>query len=410
MKLAMERMAGDGGDAFDMLAHSLKRLSGDYLPGVGVRELGARCLALQDARQQLDGIIAVTVAEADRAGVAANAGTRTMAQYLAARSHVSPDVARADLRVGLWASSYAQIEAALLDGRLSRQHADRIRRLENIRVAWAMLRDQHLFIEWANELEWKSFTRTCAYWLMVNDQDGPEPEDHDAGNTCSARQQPNGRVKVNADLDPASGGIFLQQLGDEANALFNEDHEHGHPRTVGQRNAQALCNLIRRGAGRTETTSKPLFHVVMSLAVLQNAIAQLAKDPEDQDFTSMLDANDIDGRCELIDGTPIHPKYALVLMMQARVRRQVLGAKNVTLEASHETRLFPDWMRYIRLVESRGQCVVAGCDANHTWLHADHRTPRSKQGLTSLANLDPVCGPDNRWKGTGSAMPQRPQD
>ena len=86
----------------------------------------------------------------------------------------------------------------------------------------------------------------------------------------------------------------------------------------------------------------------MSLKVLQNAIAQMAKDPQEQDFTSMLDPTDPGGRCELIDGTPIHPKYALVLLMQARVRRQVLTSKNVTLEASYETRLFPDWMPAVR--------------------------------------------------------------
>ncbi|MEM8726907.1 MAG: biotin/lipoyl-binding protein, partial [Pseudomonadota bacterium] len=39
------------------------------------------------------------------------------------------------------------IEEAMLDGRLSRQHTDHLRRLENIRVAMAMRRDQHLFVE-----------------------------------------------------------------------------------------------------------------------------------------------------------------------------------------------------------------------------------------------------------------------
>lgn len=146
----------------------------------------------------------------------------------------------------------------------------------------------------------------------------------------------------------------------------------------------------------------------MSLKVLENTIAQLAMDPEDQDFTSVLDASDIDGRCELIDGTPVHPKYALVLMMQARIRRQVLTAKDVTLSASQPTDAFPDSMKYIRLVETRGQCVTAGCDAPHTWLHADHRTPRAKQGPTALDNLDPLCGPDNRWKGIGP--PTQPRD
>ena len=85
-------------------------------------------------------------------------------------------------------------------------------------------------------------------------------------------------------------------------------------------------------------------------------------------------------------------------MMQARVRRQVLGAKNVTLDASYETRLFPDWMKYIRLVETRGQCTVPGCDAPHTWLQADHRQPSSKVGQTTLSNLDPMCAADNKWK------------
>ena len=112
----------------------------------------------------------------------------------------------------------------------------------------------------------------------------------------------------------------------------------------------------------------------------------------------MLDATDIDGRCELLGGTPVHPKYALILMMQAMVRRQVLTAKNVTLEASYETRLFPDWMKHIRLVETRGQCVVEGCDAPHTWLQADHRQPDAAGGLTELSNLDPMCGPDNKHK------------
>ena len=159
--------------------------------------------------------------------------------------------------------------------------------------------------------------------------------------------------------------------------MFNEDNECGFLRKAPQRRAQAFANLVQQGAGRTETSAKPLIHVVMSLKVLMHAIEQLAKDEADQDFLSVLDPNSVDGRCELIDGTPIHPKYALVLAMQANLRRQVLSAKAVTLEASYETRAFPEWMRYIKLVETRGKCSTAGCDAHHTWLHADHRQPLS---------------------------------
>lgn len=410
--MAIERTAdvGDGLSGFDLLTHGLKLLAADYLPGMDTAEIGGRCLSLVEARSRLDGIIASSMAEADRAGVATEAGTRTMAQYVSARTHVAPASIRGDERVGRWASGLPTVEEAMLDGRLSRQHCDHLRKLENPRVAEAMRRDQHLFVEWARDLEWKSFENACAYWLKVNDQDGAAPEDEAVDNTFTVRRQPDGRVKGSFDLDPVTGEIVMQQIGAEESALFTEDNEHGFPRTVGQRRAQAFANLIRRGAGRTTDSAKPLIHVVMSLKILENAIAQLAKDPSEQDFTSMLDPNDPDGRCELIDGTPIHPKYALVLMMQARVRRQVLGAKDVTLDASYETRLFPDWMHYIRLVETRGRCAVAGCDAHHSWLHRDHKQPRSKQGPTTLANLDNLCGADNRFKSDGDPLPHREDD
>ena len=398
------------GSALDTLEHSLKLLSDQARTVADSSELGDRCVRLSKARQQLDGILASTISDADSAGVAIAAGQRTMAQYLASRTHLAPEVVRSDTRVGNWVRPFAFLQDAMLDGTMSRAHVDHVRKLANIRTTSAILRDQWMFIDWVRNLEWKSFKNACAYWLLVNDQDGEQPEDHNPKNTVTMHVTADGRVKGSFDLDPISGGMLRQQLGDEENALFNQDQECGTPRTVAQRRAQAFTNVIARGANRTETTSKPLIHVVMSLKVMQHAIAQMAKDPEDQDFTSVLDTNNIDGRCELIDGTPIHPKYALVLLMQARLRRQVLGAKNVTLDASYETRAFPDHMKYIRLVETRGQCVTAGCDAQHTWLHADHREPCAKHGQTTLANLDPLCGPDNKAKGAGPTLKQRDFD
>lgn len=76
-----------------------------------------------------------------------------MAQYIAARTNISPEAAPADLRVGRFASSFTAIEQAMLDGRLSRQHADTVRKLENIRVCAALLRDQHLFVQWSQDLD-----------------------------------------------------------------------------------------------------------------------------------------------------------------------------------------------------------------------------------------------------------------
>ena len=394
----------------DVVRHGLKDLACEPVGSLSARELAHRSILLQQSRQQLDGLIAATISEAEAAGSPTISQQRTMAQVVAADTHANPDTLRADIRAGRFLRTMPVLEQAVLDGHMSRDHVLFLSKGQNTRVHSAMARDQHLFVQWARDFEWKDFKSTFSYWLAVNDEDGPEPEDDNALNTVTIRTTPDGRVKGSFDLDGATGGILKQQLGDEANAVFNEDEECGHPRTTGQRRAQALANLIRRGAGRSAANAKPLVHVVMSLKVLMHAIDQLAKDEADQDFTSVLDFDDIDGRCELIDGTPVNPKFALVLAMQAYLRRQVLGAKGVTLEASYETRGFPEWMRHIKLVEARGSCTTAGCDAQHTWLHADHRTPHSKDGLTELENLDPLCRPDNLNKSNGPPLRKRGDD
>ena len=272
--------------ALAALDSALDALSAEFLPTIDRDQLGARCVSLQNARQRLDAIIATGIAEAERAGVAVVAGQRTMAQYLASRTHASPDALRADTRLGLWVGQFTQLETAMLDGGLSRQHVDLLRRTDSIRVHMAMQRDQAMFIDFAQVLEWKSFQNCVKYWLLVNDPDGAEPDDHDTKNTLSISTQANGRVTINGDLDPLTGAILKQAIGNEENQLFDQDNENGTVRTATQRRANALGNLIERGAGRTETNSKPLIHVVMSLNVLQHALAQLAKDPSEQDFVS----------------------------------------------------------------------------------------------------------------------------
>ena len=386
---------------------SLDLVAADRLSTMDVDVLGSRCVELQTARQKLDGLIAVTVAEAERAGVAANAGQRTMAQYLASRTHACPDAVRADLRNGVWVGQYAVLEEAMLAGLLSRQHVDLIRRIDNIRVFAALQRDQQLFIGFAHDLEWKSFRAAVAYWLLVNDPDGTSPKEHEQKNTCTITRYAGGRIKLVAFLDPLSGAIVEKHIGLERNQLFEQDQENNVARTNSQRSADALTNIVTRGAGRIENSSVPLISVVMSLKVLLHALAQLDKHPADQDFTSVVDPNDPDGRCELIDGTPLHPKSALILLMTARIRRQVLTAQSLSLNASYESRLFPESLKNIRLVETRGQCETAGCDAPIEWLQGDHNKPYSKTARTTLSDLRMLCRPDNKHKSNGPPLATR---
>jgi len=109
--------------------------------------------------------------------------------------------------------------------------------------------------------------------------------------------------------------------------------------------------------------------------------------------------DDIDKRCELLDGTPLHPTYLLALLGLATFRRQVLNAKGRTIDVSVNARGFTPWQQHALRVEARGRCQTPGCDAPFPWLEADHIEPYSRGGPTLLANGNMRCGPDNKAKG-----------
>ena len=118
---------------------------------------------LQQFRQALDAVIAVTLAEADAIGVPADSRQRTMDQVLGSDVRACPATVRADVRAGRFLRDKPVLEQAVLDGRVSRDHVLHLNKGDNIRVAHAMVRDQHLFVEWADDLESVSYTHLRAH-------------------------------------------------------------------------------------------------------------------------------------------------------------------------------------------------------------------------------------------------------
>ena len=108
--------------------------------------------------------------------------------------------------------------------------------------------------------------------------------------------------------------------------------------------------------------------------------------------------NDVDGRCELIDGTPIHPKHVLPILGVATFRRHILNAKSRLIDVSVNARTFPQWMRNALHVQARGACETHGCDAPHRWIQADHTEPHSHGGQTRFSNGQNQCTADNHAK------------
>lgn len=108
--------------------------------------------------------------------------------------------------------------------------------------------------------------------------------------------------------------------------------------------------------------------------------------------------DDIDGRCELIDGTPVHPAYAIEVLGIATLRRLVLGAESEILDLGRAIRTFPAKLKAALLVAGRGQCAQPGCDTPVTWLQADHIMPWSRTGHTATRNGQTLCAAHNKTK------------
>jgi hypothetical protein len=233
--------------------------------------------------------------------------------------------------------------------------------------------------------------------LNAADPNGDEPREQVAKTGCTLTRHSDGSVSGKFHLDPLSAAAMGTALEDEAQRIFTQQSEAtGTADTPRQRRGQALVALMIKGAGVPgSATTTPLVNLVMGWELYQNLIERL-DDPSIKPVE--VDVNDPNRRCELIDGTPIHPNLALMAMAVAEFKRIVIDAKSRAIDVSVKSRCFLPWMKEVLLVEGRGRCRSPGCDSPLAWLQADHIQPHSKGGETILANGQLLCDPHNKWK------------
>ena len=214
-------------------------------------------------------------------------------------------------------------------------------------------------------------------------------------------------------LDPISGEAFLCAVDHEEQNVFNEqaDLEPIDQLTAKQRTQTAVLRLITKGFQRKDGSfPEPMVQLVMSEKVAEDLLARTLGciDPETgspRDFDPYeipIDYDEIDGRCETIRGTPIHPVHALVPLLISKMRRLVIDSYGQATEEPDnlpEHRFFTKKQRQVLLAIARGKCSIPGCHNPYPWLQMDHVTAHTKGGPTLLPNGDPKCQPHNQAKG-----------
>ena len=349
---------------------------------------------LQQLRARLDALACRATVHAASASIPALEGQRTVAAVVAAHTGFDPKPVAKDQRLGAWLPDFPLIGEAFAAGRISRRHVETLRSLDNARTRHHLVESQASLIDAAETCQWHEFRQVVRYWSLASDPDGPEPEEQTAARYCRLQKQADGSVVGRFRLDPVAGQAVLSAIQQEAQRLFRSDTESASLRTTAQREADALLNVVARGAARPDgSVPAPLVHLVISQQVVEQLL-----DSEGRQAPS-LDPFDVDQRCELVDGTPLHPKLAITTLAAASFRRQVLGSSSETVDLGRAVRGFPPKLKQALLVAARGRCQINGCDAPFPWLQADHLHPWHKDGPTSLANGQILCDPHNKAKG-----------
>lgn len=385
-------------------------------------ELGDAVIGLHQITASLDGLRAQLSGQASANGVPQSVGVRTMGQFVGSQTNASPFVARRDANLHRWVRDYPIFASAFYVGQITTEHIRVIRKIENSRSAGLLGSAQQILVDAAIGVEtFAAFEQVCGYWLTHVDPDGEEPLDQLDKNGVSFRSGSGGRGKIVIDADAINFAAFKKMVHHRADRMRTDQGALPSPLAEEQDRFAAVMSLLVDGFARKDgTLPVPIVNVVMSERVAAWAYGQLTGDPT-TDFVP-VDALDVDGRCELIDGTPVHPLLVAAMCGMWRfrppvLRRYILNAKGRIVDYSYNARTAPEHLRTASLIEHRGLCSTPGCDAPHHWLQMDHVEPHSLGGPTSLPNTEPKCRPDNfakgnrrtlvpsarRWKSTGAS-------
>lgn len=389
----------------DLSELSLSSLSLDQLNMVLVREtaLASQIQALQLAALQ----------EAESAGMSLRFGNRILTTHLALETHQPVQALGAARAMALWLNDFPTLHTGLLTGALSWSHLSALKEIDTARTHRFLVRDQQMLVDAAQDFVWTDWKQIVATWLNAADPDGELTDPADPSYGMKVRTKANGDVIVTMLMDPVTGEAFLTMHDAELKKLEKAERQqlkndpNAPVTSIRQKSLDAMLRLMVRGWRREDGTYPDfLVNIVMSETVAEDLLARTfghidpnGDNPLDIDpFELPIAWDDIDGRCETIRGTPIHPRHALGILLAGRLRRLVFDADNAITNHGQDIRLFDKKQRNALLVTQRGQCAL-GTQAPFRWLEADHIKPATKGGPTDLANGQMINGAENQAKG-----------
>ncbi|WP_334143765.1 HNH endonuclease signature motif containing protein [Rhabdothermincola sp.] len=332
--------------------------------------------ALEELRRALDAAEGHLLAELERRGVCDREFGSGTAGWLAREAMLPAAVAKARVGVGLaLRASFGRVDEALVDGRVSWEHAQALVRAANPRVLDGLAGLQEELVGLAAGTTFERWRRELAGVVALLDQDGGhDPAEDVEENRLSMVRTFDGVHHLAGTLVGEHALVAKQALEAEADELFRRyrrDQEHCPELEVPPRStllALALVELCRRGRATDARTSRP-------------------PRPEVTLVVNALDPTS--GACST-DGVILADGSVRTLLCDPELYPVVVDSLGVPLDLGRA-------VRYATVAQRRalalrdGGCVFPGCDAPISWCDAHHLDEHRHGGHTNLDRLVALC-------------------
>ena len=351
---------------------------------VSVREaeaetLGEALIQLREAGiDPLEAVFADGVRRFDRSGEFHTDGALSIIEWLRSSCKLSGGAAAERVGVARQLEKLPQTQAAFASGQLGYQHVVVIARAaEHVGVA-AVRKEEASLLQAAQTMDPGRFTSVAKNFEHRVDAAGALAE---ANRAYQRRyfhigEPQDGLVRLDGLLD-AEGGATLRAAMQPFMKPIKDDS-----RTFGQRCADAVVELARRGSGgKRDGGGKQDGSGPRPQLIIRASVDTLAGTPG-------APAGELDG------GGTVPAETVQRYACDSAITR-ITGQGELDHELSHATRTIPPSTR--RALESRDRhCVFKGCSRPPIWCDGHHLVWWTKGGSTTLPNLALLCRPHHR--------------
>jgi hypothetical protein len=383
--------------------------SGGDIAALAGAELDELLLELERIGRMVEAAKLDVIDHAERQARFLADGHRSTAAWTRAVTNCSPAQSRRRVRAARALRDLPGFGDALRAGEVGVDQVNEIARLHaNPRCGGQVAESETILLRAARELEYADLCVVSQRWLTLADPDGTH-RDHaaaDAGRDFRIREHGAG-FAIEAHCGVLQGTAIREMWQRFVDAEFITDWQaarelHGDSvsigqltRTASQRRFDAFFGMLEAGATNTgqAALADPVVNVIVDLDTFEQHLrAELGGAPPRIDPASILDR-----RCETIDGLPVDPRQVVALAMVGRVRRIVLDADHVIVDAGRLTRLYRGPLRQA-LQALNPRCRWLACLLRARISAIDHRHEYGEGGATSAANGQVLCDHHNRFK------------